>query len=122
MNFFNYLGERARLLKNKNYFAFILNCLLAPFGNAFVYIALSWHTQSHSESTGGIALLMLCLWGPTVILAPVAGWLVDFGSPKIVALLSNLGTPVAPSGASCLSVKRCGWYYRFDPVFFAILF
>ena len=90
MNFKSYLEDRARLLHNRSYLAFLLNCLLAPLGNGFVYIALTWQTQSQTSSAGGVALLMLCLWGPAVILAPASGYLVDHGSPRIMALLSNL--------------------------------
>lgn len=89
MRFSTYLYERWTILQNRSFCLYLLNCLLAAFGHGLVYIALSWNSQHSGPSLGNMALLMLCLWGPSVILAPVVGCLVDHFSSKIFVFFSN---------------------------------
>ncbi len=90
MRFAGYLHERLQVLWNSSFSLYILSCLLAAFGHGLVYIALSWNSLNSGPLLGNMALLMLCLWGPSVILAPIVGWLVDSFPSKMFVLLSNL--------------------------------
>nr|WP_246257408.1 hypothetical protein [Bartonella gabonensis] len=71
------LKERATLFENRTFLYFTLSGLFATFGNGLNYIALSWLAYHQTNSIRGVALMMLFLWTPSILFAPIFGILAD---------------------------------------------
>ncbi|WP_273723957.1 MFS transporter [Bartonella sp. AU18XJBT] len=84
------LKERIALFKNRTFLYFTLSGLFATFGNGLNYIALSWLAYNQTSSIRGIALMMLFLWAPSIIFAPIWGILADKYNRKTQIIISNL--------------------------------
>ncbi|WP_208436589.1 MFS transporter [Bartonella tribocorum] len=84
------LKERAALFENRTFLYFTLSGLFATFGNGLNYIALSWLAYHQTNSIRGVALMMLFLWAPSIIFAPVFGILADKYNRKVQIIISNL--------------------------------
>lgn len=84
------LKERAALFENRTFLYFTLSGLFATFGNGLNYIALSWFAYNQTNSIRGVALMMLFLWAPSIIFAPIFGILADKYSRKMQIIISNL--------------------------------
>ncbi|PIT70428.1 MFS transporter [Bartonella tribocorum] len=84
------LKERATLFENRAFLYFTLSGLFATFGNGLNYIALSWLAYHQTNSIRGVALMMLFLWAPSIIFAPVFGILADKYNRKMQIIISNL--------------------------------
>ncbi|WP_254492765.1 MFS transporter [Bartonella sp. B1099] len=84
------LKERAALFENRTFLYFTLSGLFATFGNGLNYIALSWLAYHQTNSIRGVALMMLFLWAPSIIFAPIFGILADKYNRKAQIIISNL--------------------------------
>lgn len=85
-----YFRRRIDLFKNFDFLFFALSGFFATFGNGLNYIALVWSVQNAKESIGAVALLLLCLWGPSIVLAPLIGRITDSTSQRMLTMGSNL--------------------------------
>ncbi|WP_019220014.1 MFS transporter [Bartonella florencae] len=88
--FITNLKERAALFENRTFLYFTLSGLFATFGNGLNYIALSWLAYHQTSSIRGVALMMLFLWTPSIIFAPIFGILADKYNRKAQIIISNL--------------------------------
>ncbi len=84
------LKECVALFENRTFLYFTLSGLFATFGNGLNYIALSWLAYNQTSSIRGVALMMLFLWTPSIIFAPVWGILADKYNRKTQIIISNL--------------------------------
>ncbi|WP_375624695.1 MULTISPECIES: MFS transporter [unclassified Bartonella] len=84
------LKERIALFENRTFLYFTLSGLFATFGNGLNYIALSWLAYNQTSSIRGVALMMLFLWTPSIIFAPILGILADKYNRKTQIIISNL--------------------------------
>ncbi|WP_273787443.1 MFS transporter [Bartonella grahamii] len=84
------LKERIALFENRTFLYFTLSGLFATFGNGLNYIALSWLAYNQTGSIRGVALMMLFLWTPSIIFAPILGILADKYNRKTQIIISNL--------------------------------
>ena len=84
-----YLKARLALFRNRAFAFFSMSGITATFGNGLTYIALAWSVQEQHDSLGSMAALMLCLWGPSVVLTPVVGYITDVCNQKFLAFISN---------------------------------
>ena len=86
----NNLKSRILLFKIQSYLYFTLSGFLATFGNGFIHIAIAWHIAKQSNTISAQAILIGCLWGPGILLSPVAGVVADSVNKKNMVILSNL--------------------------------
>ncbi|WP_375668140.1 MULTISPECIES: MFS transporter [unclassified Bartonella] len=84
------LKERIALFENRTFLYFTLSGLFATFGSGLNYITLSWLAYNQTGSIRGIALMMLFLWTPGIIFAPIFGILADKYNRKTQIIISNL--------------------------------
>ncbi|EOF6510128.1 MFS transporter [Salmonella enterica] len=82
--------ERLALFENKNFFLFTVSGLFATFGNGLNYIALSWLAYNKTDSVKGVAIMMFCIWMPSILFAPLFGLLADRYNRKAQIIISNL--------------------------------
>ncbi|WP_375649212.1 MFS transporter [Bartonella sp. AA78NXGY] len=84
------LKERIALFENRTFLYFTLSGLFATFGSGLNYITLSWIAYNQTGSIRGVALMMLFLWTPGIIFAPIFGILADKYNRKTQIIISNL--------------------------------
>ncbi|WP_455475852.1 MFS transporter [Bartonella sp. B17] len=84
------LKERLTLFDNRMFLYFTISGLFATFGSGLNYIALSWLAYNQTNSISGVALMMLFLWMPSIIFAPIFGVLADKYNRKMQIIISNL--------------------------------
>ncbi|WP_375676039.1 MULTISPECIES: MFS transporter [unclassified Bartonella] len=84
------LKERIALFENRTFLYFTLSGLFATFGSGLNYITLSWLAYNQTGSIRGVALMMLFLWTPGIIFAPIFGILADKYNRKTQIIISNL--------------------------------
>ncbi|WP_375680144.1 MULTISPECIES: MFS transporter [unclassified Bartonella] len=84
------LKERIALFENRTFLYFTLSGLFATFGSGLNYITLSWLAYNQTGSIRGVALMMLFLWTPSIIFAPIFGILADKYNRKTQIIISNL--------------------------------
>ncbi|WP_375666161.1 MFS transporter [Bartonella sp. TT121SHDZB] len=84
------LKERIALFENRTFLYFTLSGLFATFGSGLNYITLSWLAYNQTGSIRGVALMMLFLWTPGIIFAPILGILADKYNRKTQIIISNL--------------------------------
>lgn len=82
--------NRIALFKNKNFLYFTLSGFCATFGNGLTYIVLSWFAYNRTNSIQGVALMMFCIWMPSILFAPLFGYFADRYDRKVQIILSNL--------------------------------
>jgi MFS family permease len=63
---------------------------VSALGDFLLWIPLTLHLRELTGSGIAVAALMLCLWAPIVVLAPVAGLLVDRSEARRVLLLASI--------------------------------
>jgi MFS family permease len=63
---------------------------LSAFGDALAYVPLLLHLEDETGSGLAVAALLIALWGPVAVLAPVAGALVDRVETRRLLLLVSL--------------------------------
>lgn len=66
-----------------------MNAVFANFSNGLMYISMTWILLSNQNSIRSLAILMICFWGPTVILGPLCGLIADRYRRKPLMILSN---------------------------------
>ena len=82
-------SRRLQLLAIPAFRWYVISCLLATFGGGLSYIAMSWLILKANDSVSAIAILMLCFWGPNVVLGPLLGVVADRYSRKWLMVASN---------------------------------
>lgn len=63
---------------------------VSAMGDFMLWIPLTLHLQSMTESGIAVAALMICLFAPSVLLAPVTGLLVDRGDARKLLIGASL--------------------------------
>jgi MFS family permease len=63
---------------------------VSALGDFLLWIPLTLHVHEQTGSGAAVAALMICLWGPIVLLAPVAGRLADRVETRSLLLWSSL--------------------------------
>ena len=67
---------------------------VSALGDFLLWVPLTLHIQEMTDSGFAVAGLMICLWLPIVVLAPVAGLVVDRVETRKVLLVAALGQAV----------------------------
>ena len=67
---------------------------VSALGDFLLWIPLTLHVHEQTGSGAAVAALMICLWGPIVLLAPVAGRLADRVETRSLLLWSSLAQAV----------------------------
>ena len=81
---------------------------ISALGDVLLWIPLTLHIQEMTDSGIAVAALMIALWMPIVVLAPVSGLLVDRSESRRVLLLSSLAQAVIAAGLA-VAVGSLGW-------------
>jgi MFS family permease len=76
---------------------------ISALGDFLLWIPLTLHLQEMTDSGFAVAALFLALWSPVVLLAPVAGLLVDRLEARAVLLVASLAQ-VAVAAAMALAL------------------
>jgi hypothetical protein len=63
---------------------------ISALGDFLLWIPLTLHLQETTDSGFAVAALFVALWSPVVLLAPVAGLLVDRLEARAVLLVASL--------------------------------
>ena len=71
---------------------------ISALGDFLLWIPLTLHIQEMSDSGLAISALFLALWTPVVVLAPVAGLVVDRLEARSVLLVASLAQLVVAAG------------------------
>jgi Na+/melibiose symporter-like transporter len=71
---------------------------VSALGDFLLWIPLTLHVHEQTGSGAAVAALMICLWGPIVLLAPVAGRLADRVETRRLLLWSSLAQAVIAAG------------------------
>jgi MFS family permease len=71
---------------------------ISALGDFLLWVPLTLHLQEMSDSGLVIAALFLALWTPVVVLAPVAGLVVDRVEARAVLLVASLAQLVVAAG------------------------
>ena len=64
---------------------------VSALGDFLLWIPLTLHVLELTGSSAAVAALMLCLWGPIVLLAPAAGLLADRVETRRLLIWASLG-------------------------------
>jgi MFS family permease len=67
---------------------------VSALGDFLLWIPLTLHVHEQTGSGAAVAALMICLWGPIVLLAPAAGLLADRVETRRLLLWASLGQAV----------------------------
>jgi MFS family permease len=67
---------------------------VSALGDFLLWVPLTLHLQAMTDSGIAVAALMICLWMPIVLLAPVAGLLVDRIEARGVLIVASLAQAV----------------------------
>ena len=67
---------------------------ISAVGDVLLWVPLTLHLRATTDSGLAVAALMLCLWAPIVLLAPVAGLLADRVEARRVLIVASLGQAV----------------------------
>src|SRR5215218_10885782 len=63
---------------------------ISALGDFLLWIPLTLHLQATTDSGIAVAALFVALWAPVVVLAPVAGLIVDRREARGVLMLASL--------------------------------
>lgn len=86
----NQLKTRYKLFFIQPFLCFALSGVLATLGNGLIYITVSWIAYEKMDSISGIALMMFCIWLPTILLGPFFGVCADKYNRKYLMIMSNV--------------------------------
>jgi MFS family permease len=67
---------------------------VSALGDFLLWVPLTLHLQETTDSSLAVAALMICLWLPIVVLAPVAGMIVDRIEARGVLLVASIAQAV----------------------------
>lgn len=84
------LKTRFRLFNIQPYLYFALSGIFATLGNGLIYITVSWLVYEKMNSISGIALMMFCIWLPTILFGPIFGVCADKYNRKNLMIMSNM--------------------------------
>ncbi len=84
------LCSRVQLFKNTSFTYLALSGIIATIGNGLVYITTSWYAYEYFQSISGVALLMFCIWAPSILFGPLFGVCADRYNRKTILILSNM--------------------------------
>lgn len=84
------LQDRLRLVRHKPFQLYLWHIFITVAGGGLAYVLIVWHVFSASNSLHSVAVNALMFWGPSVLLAPVVGWLVDRYQRKQILIVTNL--------------------------------
>jgi MFS family permease len=71
---------------------------ISALGDFLLWIPLTLHIHEQTGSGAAVAALMICLWGPIVLLAPAAGLLADRVETRRLLLWASLAQAVIAAG------------------------
>jgi len=111
------IKDRKRLFKSQPYTLFTLSGIMATFGNGLIYVAMSWYVYQLNNSISGIALLMFCIWMPSIVFGPLFGVCADRFNRKHLLILSNAVRGIAIIGYTYLLFKG----YKIDIYYLAVV-
>ncbi len=81
-----------QVLKLQPFRWFAKNCVFSTISNGLMYISMTWELlHSKQSSLAAVAFLMMCFWGPTVIMGPFCGVITD-RYPRQILLIISCGT------------------------------
>jgi MFS family permease len=63
---------------------------ISALGDFLLWVPLTLHLQATTDSAIAVAALMFALWGPIVLLAPLAGLVVDRGESRSILIVASL--------------------------------
>ena len=86
----NELKTRYRLFFIQPFLYFALSGVLATLGNGLIYITVSWLAYEKMNSISGVALMMFCIWLPTILFGPFFGVCADKYNRKYLMIMSNI--------------------------------
>ena len=72
---------------------------ISALGDFLLWIPLTLHVHEQTGSGAAVAALMICLWGPIVLLAPAAGLLADRVETRRLLLWASRGAGGGRRGA-----------------------
>lgn len=84
------LKARFKLFSIQPYLYFALSGIFATLGNGLIYITVSWLAYETMHSISGIALMMFCIWLPTILFGPFFGVCADKYNRKNLMIMSNM--------------------------------
>lgn len=67
---------------------------ISALGDILLWVPMTLHLRELTGSGIAVAALMLCLWGPSVVLAPAAGLLVDRMEARRLLVIASLAQAV----------------------------
>src|SRR5690349_3654711 len=71
---------------------------ISAVGDFLLWVPLTLHLQAETDSSFAIAALFIALWSPIVLLAPVAGLVVDRLEARTVLIVASLCQAVVAAG------------------------
>jgi len=80
---------RCALFKHFSFACYAIGCFLYAIGNGAGYIAIAWLVISEVGTGMSIGILMVCFFGPNIILGPFMGVLADRYPRKWLLVLAN---------------------------------
>ena len=83
------LKTRFKLFSIQPYLYFSLSGICATLGNGLIYITVSWLAYEKMNSISGIALMMFCIWLPTILFGPFFGVCADKYNRKNLMIMSR---------------------------------
>lgn len=89
------LKARSKLFSLQPYLYFTLSGILATLGNGLIYISVSWFAYEKMHSISGIALMMFCIWLPSILFGPLFGVCADRYNRKNLMIMSNMVRGIA---------------------------
>ena len=63
---------------------------ISALGDFLLWIPLTLHLREMTDSGIAVAALLFALWSPVVLLAPLAGWLVDRSEARRLIIIASL--------------------------------
>jgi MFS family permease len=76
---------------------------LSALGDALAFVPLMLYLEAETGSGLAVAALLIALWGPAAVLAPVAGWLVDRVETRGLLLGVSLAQAAVVAGIAFVS-------------------
>ena len=67
---------------------------ISAFGDVLLWVPLTLHIQDMTDSALAVAAMLIALWGPLVVLAPIAGLIVDRREARSVLIAASIAQAV----------------------------
>ncbi len=85
----SYLYNRLVLFKQPAFLCYTLTCLLTTFGAGISFIAVPWIILQYHNNVTAMAIALALFWLPNILLAPLAGVIIDRYPRVLVVIVSN---------------------------------